>query len=401
MENHGMWQRAWVEIDLDALADNFRSLKKTLSEKTKLCCVVKANAYGHGALAVSALYERLGADFLAVSNLEEALELRLGGITLPILILGYTVPDCAALLSKYKISQCVFSLDYAKALSEAAVRAGVSVKIHVKLDSGMGRIGFSVLHPEERAKTLSELLLTLSLPALLHEGIFTHFAMSDMGEAGSAFTRRQFAFFEETLEALKARGYTFSIRHVSNSAAIADYPEYELDMVRAGIVLYGYHPSKALKRKLPLRPALSLCGIVDMVKEIKAGDSVSYGATFVAERPTRVATVPIGYADGLFRHIDRASPAFSLCGKKISLLGRICMDQCMLDVSEIPEVSVGKTVAFYGKSGEDIASLAERLGTIPYELITALDERLARVYRENGETVLIKNRILPDGYPIV
>ncbi|MBQ7365518.1 MAG: alanine racemase [Clostridia bacterium] len=400
MQFEGVWQRAWVEIDLDALCENFRCVKAALSPSTKLCCVVKANAYGHGAVTVAKLYESLGADFFAVSNLEEALELRLGGITLPILNLGYATPESAAILAAHRISQCVFSKEYAEALSEAARTASVTVKIHLKLDSGMGRIGFSIRHSETMDRVLQEIETVLSLPALEREGVFTHFAMSDMGAEGDAYTREQFRLFSEALAKLSQRGFTFPIRHAANSAAIFDYPEMHLDMVRAGIVLYGYPPSGALRRLPTLTPALSLKGVVDMVKTVETGDSVSYGGMFVAEKPTRVATVPIGYADGFWRRLTQVTPRFALGRETVGLIGRICMDQCMLDVSAIPNVKVGDTVTFYGGEGESVASLAERLDTISYELITALGERLPRVYYRNHKLVALTNRILPAGYPI-
>ena len=396
MRRDTMWQRAWVEIDMDALRDNYRAVRGALDTKCKLCCVVKANAYGHGAVVIASLYEHLGADFLAVSNIEEALELRLGGITLPILILGYTDPKSAYLLAANNISQCVFSLDYAKALSNEAKRADVSLKIHLKLDSGMGRIGFSLLGEG----VIDEIASALSLPCLVREGVFTHFAKSDMGNEGKAYTKAQLSRFLSAVSALEARGFTFPIRHAANSAAICDYPEACLDMVRAGIVLYGYHPSAMLANTLSLRPALSLKSVVDMVKVIGVGESVSYGGSFVAKCPTAIATVPIGYADGLWRSMAQNGLYPTVRGRAARLVGRVCMDQCMLDVTAIEGVLVGDLVTVFGNGGEAVSSLADRLGTIPYELICALGERLPRVYFENGEIVTIKDRILPGGYPI-
>lgn len=393
MKEHSLWQRAWVEIDLDALADNYRTIRGTLKPATRLCCVVKANAYGHGAVIVASLYERLGADYLAVSGLEEALELRLGGITLPILILGYTAPDCASLLGRYQITQCVFSEDYAAALSREAQKADVSLKVHLKLDTGMGRIGFPTRREEELYETVDTLGKVLELPSLVYEGIFTHFAMSDCGEIGRAYTETQLSLFKSAVAMLKARGFTFELVHCANSAAIFDYPEAELDMVRAGIVLYGYSPASEVKIP-PLTPVLSLKGVVDMVKTLHAGDSVSYGAAYVADRTVRVATVPLGYADGFSRRIGGAGATFGVRSGRATLVGKICMDQCMLDVSDVPDVSVGDVVTFYGKGGADLSVLSEKLGTVVYEWICALGERLPRVYYENGTLVRITNRIL-------
>lgn len=396
MRKDTMWRRAWVEVDLDALADNYRVIRGALAPRTKLCCVIKANAYGHGALTVASLYESLGADFLAVSNVEEALELRLGGVTLPILILGYTSPESARALAEHRISQCVFSLDYARALSREAEAAGVMVDIHIKIDSGMGRIGFPVRSCETFSRAIDEIAVAASLPRLRREGIFTHFAKSDMGERGRAFTEGQLADFRKTLRALEARGITFPIVHAANSAAICDYPDATFDMVRAGIVLYGYPPSDGLNTSLPVRPALSLKSILDMVKPLAVGESLSYGGDFVAERETLVATVPIGYADGLWRSMAANGLYPTLRGHAARVIGRLCMDQCMLDVSEIPDAALGDVVTVFGGDAEDASSLAARNGSIAYELICALGERLPRVYYRSGEIVAIKDRILPE-----
>jgi len=396
MRRDTMWRRAWVEIDLDALEDNYRAIRKALAPSVKLCCVIKANAYGHGALTVASLYETLGADYLAVSNIEEALELRLGGITLPILILGYTSPESARALSDHAISQCVFSLDYAKALSKEAEKAGVTVNIHIKIDSGMGRIGFPIYTKESLEGSLDEIAKVTSMPALIGEGIFTHFAKSDMGEAGRAFTERQISSFRLVVDRLKTRGVTFPIAHAANSAALCDYPDAAFDMVRAGIVLYGYPPSSDIRNLPPLRRALSLKSILDMIKPLPIGQSLSYGGDFVADCEKTVATVPIGYADGLWRGMSVKGLYPTVRGKRAEVIGRICMDQCMLDVSDIPEAAVGDVVTVFGLGGEEIDRLAARIGTIPYELICALGERLPRVYYRSGEMVAIKDRILPE-----
>lgn len=396
MRRDTMWRRAWVEIDLDALAYNYRVIRHTLAPDTKLCCVIKANAYGHGALTVASLYETLGADYLAVSNIEEALELRLGGITLPVLILGYTSPESARVLADHGISQCVFSAEYARALSYEAQRAGVTVKAHIKIDSGMGRIGFPVCTQESLESSLDEIVKVASMPSLIMEGIFTHFAKSDMGEAGRSYTERQISSFRQVIDSLKARGVAFSITHAANSAALCDYPDAAFDMVRAGIVLYGYPPSFDVRNLPPLKQALSLKSILDMIKPVSVGQSLSYGGDFVADCEKTVATVPIGYADGLWRGMSVKGLYPTVRGKSAEVIGRICMDQCMLDVSEIPEAAVGDVVTVFGLGGEEIDRLAARIGTIPYELICALGERLPRVYYRSGEMVAIKDRILPE-----
>lgn len=395
MRRDAMWKRAWVEVDLDALKENYIAVRRVIPHKTKLCCVVKANAYGHGAPVVAALYETLGADFLAVSNIEEALELRLGGITLPILILGYTAPACAEILARHQISQSVFSKEYAEALSAEAVKAGVCVTVHIKLDSGMGRIGFSVRDEAALCESVNAIEAALALPNLCKEGIFTHFAKSDMGDGGKDFTKAQLDAFLEATARLEKRGITFSIRHAANSAAIFDYPESSLDMVRAGIVLYGYPPSDDLSSPCTLSPALSVKSVVSMVKTVKAGESVSYGGDFVADSFCRIATVPIGYADGLWRSMEKNRLSLSFGGIPTPIVGRICMDQCMIDVSACGAVAVGDTVTVFGVGGESVEALAKRAGTIPYEIVCALGARLPRVYLEHGERMAIRDRILP------
>ncbi len=391
----GIKERAWVEVDLSAMRENFRLVKAALGEGKKLCCVVKANAYGHGATVISHLYETLGADLLAVSNIEEALELRLDGITLPILILGYTAPRCAETLAEYDIIQCVYSLDYAKALSQVALTAGVTVKAHLKLDSGMGRLGFTLREGDAMEVALCEMKTALSLEGLSFDGIFTHFAMSDMGKSGKAYTERQIALFTEALFRLEETGGHFSLVHAANSAAIFAYPHDAFDMARAGIVLYGYPPSSEVKAD-GLTPALSLKTVVDHIKTVKAGESISYGGIFKAEHDMKVATIPIGYADGLWRSMGERGLSVGLCGKRVPIIGRICMDQCMLDVSALDDLTIGEVVTVYGEGGEAVSTLAETNQTIVYELLCALGERLPRVYLENGIIVSVKDRILPE-----
>lgn len=388
-------KRAWAEVDLDALTANYHTVRGALAPSVRLCCVIKANAYGHGALTLARLYQSLGADFLAVSNIEEALEVRLARVSLPLLILGYTPPACAPLLAEHNLSQCVFSLDFAEELAHYARAAGVTVKIHLKLDTGMGRIGFPVRSEEERRLHLPEIERAATLPGLVREGIFTHFASADEGESGRAFTKEQLAAFLAVTEALARRKICFPLRHAANSAAIFDYPEAALDMVRAGIVLYGLPPSDAVVSCPSLTPALTLRTVVDLVKEIRAGETVSYGRTFRAEKTMRVATFPIGYADGLWRRCGNGLLSVRLRDGFAPLLGRVCMDQCMADVSELPHAAAGDLVTVYGNGGLSVGELAARCGTIAYELLCALGERIPRVYRREGKIVSVFDRILP------
>ncbi len=388
-------KRAWAEVDLDVIAHNYAVVRGVTASSAKICCVIKANAYGHGAVTLARFYERAGADFLAVSNLEEALELRRAKVTLPILILGFTPPDAAPILYEENISQCVFSYDYARALSSAAVAAGVTVKAHFKIDTGMCRIGFDCRCPKALDACLDELFCSAGLPALLREGIFTHFSSADEGENGRDFTLRQLALFNELTDRLAERSIRFSLRHAANSAAILDYPESHLDMVRAGILLYGLLPSAGIVTKVDLRPALVLKTVVDLVKTVEKGETLSYGRAFSASHTMRVATLPIGYADGLWRSAGEKGLALAIGKGKAPIVGRICMDQCMADVTALSEVKSGTVVTVFGGEGESVAALAARLGTIGYEILCALGERIPRIYLAGGEVVSVFDRILP------
>ena len=255
-------RRTWAEIDLDALARDFAAVRQAANKNAKVCCVIKADAYGHGAVRMAQEFEALGADWFAVSNLEEALQLRLGGISRPMLVLGYTPPEEAATLAKHRISQCVYSLEYAQELSHYAVEAGATVHIHVKIDTGMSRLGFYFQDISRDEATVQEVKAACTLPGLYPEGIFTHFAVSDEGQAGDAFTMRQFGCFKEMIESLLREGISFAVRHCANSAAVFDYPLSHLDMVRAGIVIYGLYPSAALRNRPQLTPVLALKSVV-------------------------------------------------------------------------------------------------------------------------------------------
>ncbi|MBQ7523570.1 MAG: alanine racemase [Oscillospiraceae bacterium] len=372
-------RRTWAEIDLDIGIHNYEIVRA--AAKSKLCCVIKANAYGHGAVELAKLYARIGADFLAVSNVEEALQIRSAGVSLPILILGYTPAACAALLAKHDLSQCVYSRAYGDALAQAAEKAGVAVKIHLKIDTGMGRIGFAFRGDDH--DELADALAVCAHPSLIREGIFTHFAVADEGEKGEAYTRKQFALFTHAVETLAQHGATFAIRHCANSAAIFAYPEYHLDMVRAGVVLYGLAPSASVK--IPsLKPMMTLKTVVSHVKTVYPGESVSYGRRYTASGETRVATVPIGYADGFFRTNSCGAYALLIGGKRAPILGSVCMDQTMLDASNVNCKLDDEVTVFGAEDGNTAADLARACGTIPYEIVCAVGERVPRAYLQNG-----------------
>lgn len=390
-------RRTWAEIDLDALARDFAAVRQAANPNAKVCCVVKADAYGHGAVRMAQEFEALGADWFAVSNLEEALQLRLGGISQPMLVLGYTPPEEAASLAKHAISQCVYSLDYAKELSHCAVEVGVTVKIHVKIDTGMSRLGFYYQDISRDEATVQEVKAACTLPGLYPEGIFTHFAVSDEGKAGDAFTMRQFGCFKEMIESLLREDVSFEVRHCANSAAVFDYPLSHLDMVRAGIVIYGLYPSGALRNRPELTPVLSLKSVVSHVKTVLPGATISYGRKFTAEKEMRVATVPVGYADGYPRILSAKGAQVLIGGKRCPILGRVCMDQLMADVTALPQVKVGDLVTLIGRDGEEEITadeLAALEGSINYEVVCGLSKRVPRVYLKNGRVDSIYNALL-------
>ena len=383
-------KRTWANIDLDAAEHNYRVIRGRLDGAIKLCCVVKANGYGHGAVELSRLYEVLGADYLAVSNIEEAIQLRNAKIILPILILGYTDPRCAVELSKYNITQCVFSSEYGKALSENAVEHDVSVNIHIKIDSGMGRIGFRYNKDE-----LDGAAKVCKMSGLQVEGIFTHFASADEGDGGKNYTLEQYHKFIESIKYLEAKGIKFLIRHCANSAGIFDYPEMHLDMVRAGIVLYGLQPSNAIQNPGELKPVMELKTIIDHIKSVQFGDCISYGRVYEADCERRVATIPIGYADGLWRSNFRNHMVVEIEGKLAPIIGRVCMDQCMIDVSDIPEATIDSVVTVYGGNGKtSIDHIADINKTINYEIVCAMGERVPRVYKKEGTTIAVVDNIV-------
>ena len=390
-------RRTWAEIDLDALARDFQAVREAANPQAKVCCVVKADAYGHGAVRIAREFEELGADWFAVSNLEEALQLRLGGIQKPILVLGYTPPEEAAALSNHHISQCVYSLDYARDLSRTAEEAGVTVNIHVKIDTGMSRLGFYYQDISRDEATVQEVKAACQLPGLHPEGIFTHFAVSDEGKAGDAFTMQQFGCFKEMIESLLREDIDFEVRHCANSAAVFDYPLSHLDMVRAGIVIYGLYPSEELRHKPDLTPVLSLRSVVSHVKTVKPGATISYGRKFTAQKEMKVATVPVGYADGYPRILSAKGAQVLIGGRRCPILGRVCMDQLMADVSALPDVKVGDTVTLIGRDGEEAITadeLANLEGSINYEVVCGLSKRVPRVYLKGGKVESIYNALL-------
>ncbi len=389
-----MVKRTWAEISLNAIEHNYNVIRNKVADGTKVCCVIKADGYGHGAVELSQIYEKLGADFFAVSNIDEGIEIRKSGSKLPIVILGYTPVSEAENLAEYDISQAVFSLEYAKELSEKCVEEDCICKMHIKVDSGMSRIGFMCQEFPRDEYSIEEICEACCLPNLEVEGLFTHFCVSDEDAEGREFTNKQYENFIHVRDSLKKRGVDISVVHCSNSGAIEDYPETCCDMVRAGIILYGLAPSSKLADRLDLVPAMTLKTVVAFVKEVQKGATISYGRTFTADRKMKIATVPIGYADGFIRQ-NAKDGYMTVNGKKAKIVGRICMDQTMLDVTDIEDVKTGDEVVVFGtgENGEPTAdSLAENTGTINYETVCLVGKRVPRIYIKDGkiENVMYK-----------
>lgn len=367
--------RTWTEIDLSNLEHNYRALRAMLPQGCRFLGVVKADAYGHGAVQVARRLETLGAEYLAVACLDEALELRQAGITTPILILGYTPTERAEALLDNGITQTVYDVEMARALSNAAAAAGKTLKIHVKADTGMSRLGW-LCGGEDQSAAVEAIAQVCALPGLEAEGIYTHFANADGDED---YTMLQFTRFLDLLEALEGRGITFAIRHCAASAAALKFPCTHLDMVRPGIALYGHYPDPSCEGLdgPGLRPVMTLKTRVASVKAVPAGTPVSYGCTHVLDRETKLAALTIGYADGLPRLCSDKLEVL-IGGQRAPVVGRICMDMCMADVTGL-DVSPGDEVEVFGEHLpiEDVAALA---GTIQYELLCAVSPRVHRAY---------------------
>lgn len=376
-------RRTWAEINLDNLTHNFETIRRQVGPEAKLLGVVKANAYGHGAVRVAKHLEKLGAGYLAVSSLDECEELRANGITLPILMLGFTPADQAERILKNDMTQAVPSYELAKAFSDAAVRLGRKMRVHVKLDTGMGRLGFQCDDAHFEA-SLRDILALLKLPGLDVEGVFTHFCVSDEDAAECvAFTKLQHERFVRMIGAAEERsGFKFRLHHCCNAGGIASYPEWAWDMVRCGIILYG---TGALAERLGMKPVMTVKTAVATVKDFAPDTSVGYGRTYFTSRPSRIAVLPIGYADGLPRALSNRLEVLTPYGKA-KQVGRICMDMCMIDATELPQLKSGDEVEIFG--GHILCETNARLcGTISYELLCAVSRRVPRYYYLGGKCV--------------
>lgn len=395
MEN--FFRRTWAQINLDAIENNYNEIKKNISKNSEILCILKADAYGHGASVLAREYEKMGVNWFAVSNLEEALQLRYNGAKKNILILGYTPASMADTLAKFNISQTVFSAKYAKDLSDFAVKSNVVVNAHIKIDTGMSRIGF-VFHDKVRDIGIIDSIKKISeLNGLKMEGIFTHFATADEGGIYEINTRRQFKNFTTVIEKLKELGINIPIKHCSNSAGILNYPEMNLDLVRAGLILYGLYPSGYQTLNLKLQRAMELKTVISQIKEVEKQTAISYGSTFITNRRTKIATVPIGYADGYLRCFSGKAEML-VCGKRAPVIGRVCMDQLMLDVTDIDGINENSEVTVFGTDGKEtitLEELAKISGTINYELLCLLSKRVPRIYTKDGKQVEELNYICP------
>lgn len=367
--------RTWAEIHLDRLAHNFKTLGAGRPEGYRFLAPVKADAYGHGAIQVSHLLRDLGCDYLGVACLSEAMELREAGIILPILIFGYTPPTDARLLAEQRLTQTIVSLEQAKGLSHALKGSGLTLSVHLKLDSGMGRLGFPC-----RQTPPAETLAVLQLPHLHVEGAFTHFAVSDMDD--DDYTRGQLGFFMEAVDWIEAQsGQVIPLRHAANSGGVLRFPEAHQGMIRPGIALYGCSPNPELA-KGDLQPVMELKTRIAQVRDFPAGDCVSYGRTYKTTGTETIAALPIGYADGLPRNLSGRMDML-LHGEFVPQVGRICMDTCMLNVSALKKVSVGDVVTVFGHDGDKTQTahdVAELAGTISYEILARMGPRTQRVY---------------------
>lgn len=366
----------WVEVELDCIVHNIAQYRSLIGPAVEIMAVVKADAYGHGAIAVARAAVEAGASRLAVASFEEAVELRRAGLPVPVIILGYCAPGFASALVRYQLTPAIYDLETARILSGALAREGSFLPVHIKVDTGMNRLGFT-------AGAIAELLPVLAaLPGLKLEGLFTHLATAD--EEDPAYTAKQLHLFAGVREACRERGIIIPCCHVANSAAVVCHPASAYNAIRLGIAMYGYYPGRRATAGPPgLQPALSFKSRIVQLKTVPPGTPVSYGCTYITPVTACIATVPVGYGDGFRRDLSNRGSAL-VRGCRVPVVGRVCMDYLMLDVTAVEGVSAGDEVVFYGCQGETkitVDTVAEELNTIPYELLCALSKRVPRFYR--------------------
>ena len=375
--------RTWAQIDMDALSHNYQVLCQHMGGISQFLGVVKGDAYGHGAIQISQMLQELGVGYLGVSSMDEACELRMGGIRSPIILLGITPANQAGLLRDFCLTQAVYSEKMAENLSTAALAAGGKVKVHIKLDTGMSRLGFLCddAHFMETAEAICRIF---TFPGLELEGIFTHFSVSDKQDIDCReYTMLQHQRFADMLQVLQARGVTFRYRHCANSGATANYHQFSYDLFRPGILTYGIGPDA---QKLGLKPVMTLKSVIGAEKEYPQGTDIGYGRTFRTDRPMRVGIIPVGYADGLHRSLSNCWSIWTPYGTA-PIVGRICMDMCMVDLTDLPEVQEGMEVEIFG-THNSVDAAAEKAGTISYELTCNVSKRVPRVYFRDGKEYL-------------
>ena len=368
--------RVYVGVDLAAISDNVKSIMNKVGPDVKVMAVIKTDGYGHGAVAIAHALNEIGVYSFAVATIDEARELRASGIRNPILILGYVFPNDLQDVIDYNVTSTVFSYDSAKMISDYAAKRGKVAKIHIKLDTGMGRIGF--VPGEESA---AEIKRIFDLKNIEVEGVFTHFATADEADLGPS--KAQAKLFEDFVNSLEADGYFFKIRHICNSAGVLVMDGNYDNMVRAGIIIYGLRPSAEVKCDIDLKPALELVSHVAYVKEVGAGFTVSYGSTYTTSGKTKIATIPVGYGDGYPRSLSNKGRVI-VNGCYAPIIGRVCMDQFMVDVTDVPDVKQGDEVILIGKQGDceiTVDEIADIAGTINYEIVCGINKRVPRIFR--------------------
>ena len=385
-----MNKRTWAEVDLDAIAHNMREIRRITDPKAQIMAVIKADGYGHGFLEVTKTLLENGADRLAVAIPQEGKQLRKRGIDVPVLILSATMEDDIDEIIDLDLITNVFSYEFAEVISKAAQKKKKTANVHIKLDTGMSRIGFVISDNNE--EVINEILRISKLPYINIEGLFSHFSTSD--EKDDTYTRLQFKRFMAVADELKARGLDIPIKHICNSAGVMMYPEMHLDMVRPGVILYGMYPSDEVdKSKLDLIPAMTLKSRISYVKEVESGRGVSYGKEYITDRTTKIATVPIGYADGYLRKIAKHGKMI-VHGVKVPIIGRICMDQCMIDVTDVHNIERGDEVIIFGREGVTIDDVAKWCETINYEISCTISKRIPRIYTKDGKAVKVLDYLL-------
>jgi alanine racemase len=381
----------WAEINLNAYAHNIRELRRVTRPTARLMAVVKANGYGHGSVEVSREALQNGAQYLGVARINEAIPLREAGLDVPILIFGYTPPDLAPFLIDYELTQTIYSLSTASALSEQATRKGKKINVHLKVDSGMGRLGFLLAATNDTPddvmarNSIRAIEAITRLPGLTVEGIFTHFATAD--SADKSYADLQLDRFMDFLNRLQKEGLEPPVRHTANSGALIDMPNSHLDMVRPGIATYGLHPSEEVnKSRVDLWPVMSVKSRVIHLKQVPPGFNISYGITFQTKKQTTIATVPVGYADG-FNRLLSSRGHMLVHGQRVPIVGRVCMDLTMLDVGDVSGVALEDEVVVFGEQGDEAVTadeIASHLDTINYEIVSTVTARVPRIYRKSS-----------------